>query len=407
MNVIFKIIKENTMKIKTPKFINYIFDKIHVDRSFQRRVCWSDDKIRKFILSVNKNRTPYPIVVSDVESGIYMSTSCLDESSENYYKGIQSKGFSWISLDGLQRSTALMKFFNDEITVSGKFIDADGKRLDIDNKYFSGLPQRLQDKFNDYVVEIKVMEDLLRDELKDFFININDGDALNDQEKRNAYPTKISRFIRELSEHAITKDVWIKISGLRQSGIDRSLDTELLLKAFMATHPDKNYSPNKKSMDSFYKLGCEGNSVNEYRQEVRDRFKSIMTIVRDLCDQQIVHVGKGKIPQRQWWATVFLAAEVYDKNFQINNYAEAYKEIYVLEKDLIAQSKTAQGKDHDLYKKSLNTLSPMDEPSDSWYYWHWAGEPLKWSERKKRLRELFSQPLENVSVKDESSTAAK
>ena len=43
------------------------------------------------------------------------------------------------------------------------------------------------------------MEDLLRDELKEFFININDGEALNDQEKRNAYPTSISKFIRDLS----------------------------------------------------------------------------------------------------------------------------------------------------------------------------------------------------------------
>jgi hypothetical protein len=395
------------MKVKTPKFINYIFKKICVDRSFQRKVCWSDDKIRKFILSVNKDRTPYPIVVSDIESGIYTSVTNLDESSENYYKRIQSDGFTWISLDGLQRSTALMKFFNDKITVTGRFKDADGKSIDIDNKYFSALPQRLQDKFNDYVVEIKVMEDLLRDELKDFFININDGDALNDQEIRNAYPTKISKFIRDLSEHAITKDVWIKISGLRQSGIDRSLDAELLLKAFMATHPDKNYSPNKKVMDNFYKLGCEGNNVNEYRQEVRDRFKSIMTIVRDLCDQQTVHVGKGKIPQRQWWAIVFLAAEVYDNNLQINNYAEAYKEIYILEKDLMAQSKTKQGKDHDLYKKSLSTSTPLDEPSDAHYYWHWAGEPLKWSERRKRLRDLFSQPLDNVSAKDDSSAAAK
>ena len=160
-------------------------------------------------------------------------------------------------------------------------------------------------------------------------------------------------------------------------------------------------------MDAFYQLGCGKTTINEYRQSVRDRFKSIMSTVRDLCDQQTTHIGKGKIPQRQWWATVFLAAHVYDKNLQIDNYAKEYEEIYLLEKDLIARSKTKQGKDHETYKESLTTSSPLDEPSDSQYYWHWASEPLKWSERKKRLKELFLHSFDNLSVKAQSSMAAK
>lgn len=385
------------MKIKLPKFIKSCYDKIYVDRSFQRKVCWSDEKIRKFILSVNQNRTPYPLVVADIKSGIEKSVESLDDNSENYYKKISEK-YSWVSLDGLQRSTAMMKFFTDKVSVTGTFIDADGKEEIVTNKYFSNLPQRLQDKFNDYDVEMRVMEDLLRDELKEFFININDGEALNDQEKRNAYPTSISKFIRDLSENSITSNVWIKISGLRQSGIDRSLDAELLLKAMMATHPDKNYSPNKKSMDGFYELGCGPGFVNEYRQDVRDRFKSIMTIVRDLCHNQVIHVGKGKLPQRQWWACVFLAQYVLDNNLRIVDYAEAYNEIYELEKDLIAQSKTDQGKDHKAYKSSLKKPKPLPEPSDSDYYWHWASEPLKYSERKKRLSMLFNEERSFINV---------
>lgn len=393
------------MKIKLPKFIKSYYNKIHIDRSFQRKVCWSDEKIRRFILSVNKNRTPYPIVVADVLSGIEKSIESLDENSENYYQKIYNSKFSWISLDGLQRSTAMMKFFTDKVSVTGTFIDADGKEVVVVNKYFSNLPQRLQDRFNDYDVEIRIMEDLLRDELKEFFININDGEALNDQEKRNAFPTSISKFIRSLSENPITSDVWLKVSGLKQSGINRSLDAELLLKAMMVTHPDKNYSPNKKTMDGFYELGCGSGSVNEYRQDVRDRFKSIMSTVRDLCTNQTIHVGKGKIPQRQWWACVFLAEYVYDNNLLILDYADAYLEIYELEKDLIAHSKTEQGRDHEEYRSSLATPEPLEEPSDSEYYWHWASEPLKWSERKRRLNVLFSNSLENLHKKNQ--TAAK
>lgn len=408
MDVIFKIIKRrHIMKIKLPKFIKSYYKKIHIDRSFQRKVCWSDEKVRRFILSVNKNRTPYPIVVADVESGIEKSIEALDDNSENYYQRIFSKKCSSVSLDGLQRSTALWKFFTDQISVSGNFIDADGKEVSVTNKYFSNLPQRLQDKFNDYEVEIRVMEDLLRDELKEFFLNINDGEALNDQEKRNAYPTSISKFIRDLSENPICSSVWLKISGLKQSGINRSLDAELVLKALMATHPDKNYSPNKKSMDGFYVLGCGTGVVNEYRQDIRDRFKAIMTTVRDLCNNQTIHVGKGKLPQRQWWACVFLAQHIYENNLLVVDYADAYREIYELEKDLIAQSKTKQGKDHEIYKKSLLTSNSLKEPADSDYYWHWASEPLKWSERKKRLDELFSHSFENLREKGQSIPAAK
>tara|TARA_R100000664_G_C2757098_1_gene145167 strand:- start:923 stop:2110 length:1188 start_codon:yes stop_codon:yes gene_type:complete len=395
------------MIIKAPKFVKQTFKKIHVDRSFQRKVCWTDETARKFILSVNKGRTPYPIVVADVETGIEQSIDSLNEVSENYYNNVKSNGCSMISLDGLQRSNALKRFFTDDLSITGEFFDADGMSLDINNKFFSSLPQRLQDKFNDYNVEIKVMEDLLYDELKENFININDGDPLNDQEKRNAYPTSISKYIRELSESNITNQIWIKITGMRQNVINRSLDAELLLKAFMATHPDKNYSPSKKNMDSFYELGVGKYSVSEYRSDVRSRFNCIMATVRDLCSKQTKHVGKGKIPQRQWWASVFLAARVYDENLQIDDYAEAYNEVYIIEKDLIAESKSKQGKDHDLYKKSLSTSNPISEPSDSDYYWHWASEPLKSGERSKRLNKLFSQSFKHISEKDLVPNAAK
>ena len=104
---------------------------------------------------------------------------------------------------------------------------------------------------------------------------------------------------------------------------------------------------------------------------------------------------------------MFLAARVYDKNLQIDDYAEAYNEIYSIEKDLIAQSKTKQGKDHELYKKSLSSANPISEPSDSDYYWHWASEPLKSGERSKRLNELFSQSFQHISEKDLVPNAAK
>lgn len=396
------------MKVKLPKFIKSYHPKILVDRSFQRKVCWSDNKIRKFILSVNQNRTPYPLVVADIESGLEKSSESLDENSENYYREA-SRNYTHVSLDGLQRATALVKFYNNQVTVTGIFTDADGKKVSVTNKYFRDLPQRLQDKFNDYEVEIKVMEDLLRDELKDFFLNINDGEGLNDQEKRNAYPTSISKFIRDLSEKKITSDIWLNISGFNQTSINRSLDAELLLKAFMVTHPDDEYNANKKTMDSFYELGRNTSNISEYRPQVRDRFVSIMTIVSSLCSHQKVHVGRGKIPQRQWWACVFLAQEIYDKNLQVLNYADAYSEIYELEKTLIDLSKQKQGLDLQEHKASLDTSDPKKEPSDSNYYWHWASEPLKASERKKRLKDLFSEEnkLVNVSPKPASSKAAK
>lgn len=115
----------------------------------------------------------------------------------------------------------------------------------------------------------------------------------------------------------------------------------------------------------------------------------------------------------------FLAQEVFDKNLKVLNYADAYSEIYDLEKTLIDLSKQKQGSDLEKYKEykaSLGTSDPKKEPSvpkkepsDSNYYWHWASEPLKYSERKKRLKDLFSEEnkLTHVSPKPASSKAAK
>ena len=58
------------MDFKAKQFIDFESHKIYIDRAFQRKACWSDKTCRDFILSANKGRAPYPIIVADVTSGL-------------------------------------------------------------------------------------------------------------------------------------------------------------------------------------------------------------------------------------------------------------------------------------------------------------------------------------------------
>jgi len=385
----------NTQTKTAEEFVEEWIPNIHIDRSFQRRPCWTKKTCRNFILAASQNRAPYPIVVADVKTGI---TACkFKKESLKKYQAVKAMGKEYISLDGQNRAKAFQRLFNDEIPLFGEFVCKGKKTHHIENKVFSVLPARLQDALKDIPITIFKMEKLDYDQLHDTFLNLNSGDSLNHQEKRNAILTYISAYIREqsliysgLKPDQIEGSAWEKIWGFDEDGYKRSMDCEWTAKAYMATLPfrDPTWSLNKGDVDRFYNQGKGKNqkNVSDYRSEYLERFNSILNKTKMLIASQAIH-QEGRVPQKEWWLSLYVAERVLvDEQTYINSYSKLYSILHRIDKRLVNESAKEKA---DAIEKWQDEGETGVEPAKTDYYFHWASMAKSASDRKKRKDKFF------------------
>lgn len=84
-------------------------------------------------------------------------------------------------IDGLQRTSSLFSFMNDEYRLHGATpdVDIDGETFELAGYLFSELPQELQNLINAYKFTIQVIANATEEELEQLFININSGKELS------------------------------------------------------------------------------------------------------------------------------------------------------------------------------------------------------------------------------------
>ena len=376
---------------KTKHFVDKIKPHIMIDRAFQRKVCWSAKTRREFILSANRGRAFYPIVVADVKSGLENSEDNHREYSCLKYEEALNLRKDYISLDGQNRAQAWADFFEDKVHLTGTFIDADGSEVDVINSTYSHLPDRLQDALRDTTIQLAVAEGCYYDELHDIFININSGEALNPQEIRNATQTFISGFVRKTAEKDHVINMLKSVAGFDESKFQRSFDAEYVIKAYMATLTDDegkcwDYQLGKKDLDRFYELGKGKLQKNVPRYSVNNtrRFSNILNYQSKILENQL------RVSQKVLWLSLYVAEKVlYEDQKSINNYSELYDIITTLDSKLCDDSRQQMGKDLDTWKK--NGEDPEDKPSSSDYYHQWSSDPRSSNSRFKRKETFFDE----------------
>ena len=380
---------------KAYDFIMNEAHKIHIDRAFQRRTCWSDNTCREFIRSANLGRTPYPIVVADVHTGLEFSEEQADQFSVGRYQYVQGLRKDYVSLDGQNRVEAWRRLFNDELTLTGLFKDADGKEVSIPNKYYSSLPVRLQDALRDAAITVCVMERCLYSDLHDIFVNINSGDALNSQEKRNAINSPISEFLRKISERKNIAEMWPRISGFKDSNIKRSQDTEWTAIAYTCLLGEYEMDSKDSKLDELYSMG-KGKlmkQVKQYSNYYTGRFSNIFSMVSNLVKSAKQHPSK-RLAQKHFWAFVLSCEYLYDNNIEITDYEALSSLIIDLDEALSRESHLQYGKD--LEKAEENNLEPPQKSS----YYFFNQSNIKGIKSRKYRRSLL---IDALSSSDEFS----
>ena len=371
--------------------------RIKVDRAFQRKSCWSLETKRRFILSFFKRRTPYPIVLASIESGISTSKRIGNSRSLNTYSQLKKQGFNFISLDGQNRTTTLEEFVNNKFQISGTIRDADGVEQQVTNCFYKDLPTRVRDAFNVLNVNVHVMKNCSYPELHEIFVHINDGEGLNEQEKRNAIMTWFSKYIREFSELERSQNLLMKVGGISDQDIRRSKDAEWFSKIFASLTKSNNYT-NHSGLDSFYKQGQNRSrdTIDDYSIETVTRFESIIDMV---YRSVFCRSSRGvKISQRLLWGLVQVASDVYDSpdGKKIYDYVKFFDIVKEEDSFLCADSQEQFAKKTKVWQINGSGI----EPKKSQYYFHWSSDVNKPSVRAKRKNALLSKVKANKQFAD-------
>ena len=174
-------------------------EKINIHPEFQRNSVWTEEKKCKFIESILLNFPLPPIYLNETMEATY------------------------IVIDGLQRSTTLQEYYNDDFVLS---------KLEALPKYnglkFSELPEKLQSKFENKKINIYALKPSTPMAIiYDLFNRINTGGTqLNRQEVRNCiYIGKSTRLLKELAE-----EIYFKKAIDYGVGSKRMKDREIVLR---------------------------------------------------------------------------------------------------------------------------------------------------------------------------------
>lgn len=382
------------MDFKAKQFIDFESHKIYIDRAFQRKACWSDRTCREFILSSNKGRAPYPIIVADVSSGLTYSQAQDDAVSVKQYEKIVMFRKDWVSLDGQNRVEAFRRLFNDELEITGVFIDADGCNVGVKNQLFSALPLRLQDALKDCTISVKIMKNCLYSELHDIFVNINSGVPLNSQEKRNAINTPISSIVRDHADRIQISEMFSKMN-MKDTWFKRSLDAEWVAMMYVCTLQDYETAAGPKQIDNFYKIGKGkfSKDVPQYSRAVRSRFSRIINLLANVVNNY--KPAKNSLAQKEFWGMLLICEHMIDNNFEISDFETLSSLIVEINSKLSVESSIQ-------FSNDMTKAEELGEelPSKANYYFFFQSNFKDIAHRNLRRNALISAVTSSDKFRD-------
>lgn len=240
------------------------------------------DKIKRGLLVLQPDFQRY-YVWDDIKASRLIESSLLEIPLPTIYLSEESDNKTYV-IDGQQRLTSFVSFIN------GTFPDGSVFKLrglkaytDLNKKGFNELPIEYQDKILHFTIRtITFLKQSGRDLKFEIFERLNTGSvALNDQELRNCvYRGKYNKLLKEMSEFTDFK----YLTGLTEPD-RRMADIELVLRFCAFYHATYlKYKPPMKKFLNNDMLKYQ-NISDEDAQELKDKFKNGLMIVRSMFDK--------------------------------------------------------------------------------------------------------------------------
>jgi hypothetical protein len=367
---------------------------VYYDPAFQRRVVWSNHDISKYLVSLTRGWALTTIVVANVKECLKHCTKLGDESSMEYFQNILDQGYSYISLDGQNRTKSIINVLGNEVSISGNFRDADEKVVKIENKFFDNLPQRLKDAINHSRVIVKVADPCPVEHLSELFRALNDGQPLNAQETRNSFISPIATWVRKISE----KNTEALVRITKGVDITRMIDDENVAKMAMVLMDE--WDLRSGEIDRFYELGLTYSSLADpkspYAAKDICRAESILGLWRHAIVKQKVYSAKSKlVAAKMAWAALYACEWAHDHGYYIKDYEQFFSELKKIDDDLSHTSNIAYVNERTRY---LDAGVNPDDVSSEKYYFKWQHLPHRPHARRSRKKELYREFVSKASL---------
>lgn len=217
----------------------------------------------------------------------------------------------WI-IDGLQRSTTLLmfKYANTKITKNideymvqyqRKVMNEDGTvqrdsnneivwesvEFDIRNKTFSQLPEELQDRFNEYQLEVVIHQNCTSAEVSKLIKTYNSMKPMNNNQQALTYCSEFASDIRNITNGRFFKEIFNNSKSRTNGVFERTVVDMMLLCYYREQY--------KKDAKKGFKWLNENGTLLDFKNlaELLDKLSDTVTLTdsnKELFDGKNVHI---------------------------------------------------------------------------------------------------------------------
>lgn len=210
-------------------------------------------------------------------------------------------------IDGLQRTTALQGFYNNEFTIEGSHSELDGKKYD-------ELSEEDRNKFDNYEMNIEELRNVTKEELSEVFICLNSGKPVGTVQKLKGYAGyENANFINKMCKSdLLTKQADFTDMQKRNSAdIECIIQGMILVDAYFNEVSEEPYNwknISRKEQESY----CENVLSNRTAEELK-KYEDIIAYASSIGGNKIYK--KTMIPAIIFLAKVAMMSEVTVEEF--------------------------------------------------------------------------------------------
>lgn len=219
-----------------------------------------------------------------------------------YAKRDESKVFDM--LDGKQRSSAICGYLNNEYALEGVSEEYEGK-------YFSDLPEEVQDDIISYSLTVYYFEDITDEEVNEMFYRLNNGKALTAIELTRVKAKSFDK-IKELSAHGIFTE------ALKESQLNRYTNEDIVIKALVMLNCEK---PDLKN-EFIRPYIIETEITDEMAAEVTTALNRIRATHDQLLANGLIKPAKKLYTRTHLLSLIPLALKTWYDGVAIEDFAE-------------------------------------------------------------------------------------
>lgn len=217
-------------------------------------------------------------------------------------------------LDGKQRSSAICGYLNNEYALEGVSEEYEGK-------YFSDLPEEVQDDIISYSLTVYYFEDITDEEVNEMFYRLNNGKALTAIELTRVKAKSFEK-IKELSKHEIFTE------ALKESQINRYTNEDIVIKALVMLNCEK---PSLKN-DFIRPYIIETEITEEMAEKVKTVFARLKYVHDYLIECGCIKPAKKLYIRTHLISFVPLAADTYYNGVDAQVLADFMADFFTPEK---------------------------------------------------------------------------